>query len=296
MEESTTSKEIKSKQPLFKKRYAILAVIVVAVGIGYLMMPSTSDAKPPLGKTWQKGQRVSMDNIDHAPFEALLQKYVDDDGYVNYKLWKASRNDRQVLQNYLIQLSRGDRNIRASKEAQIAFWVNAYNAVTLEGILQVYPTSSIRKHTASVIGYNIWKDLPLIVGDQKFSLDSMEHKLLRKMEEPRIHFAIVCASVGCPRLMNHAYTAKKLDDQLGINAKDFFSRKQNFQADASRKTIHVSKLLSWFEDDFGSSQSARFGYLKKYIPEASQPLATDRQTKVKYLDYNWNLNDQAKKQ
>ncbi len=289
MEESTNSKK------LFTTRRLMLLTAVAVIGTGYLMMPQPSSAKPPLGKRWAKSQRVSMDKIDHAPFDALLQKYVDGDGYVNYKSWKASRNDRAALQNYLAQLSRGDRNIRASKDGKIAFWINAYNAVTLEGIMQVYPTSSIRKHTAKVFGFNIWKELPLIVGDEQFSLDSMEHKLLRKMSEPRIHFAIVCASVGCPRLMNHAYTSKELDKQLTINAKDFFSRSQNFRADAANSTIHVSSILDWFGSDFGSSQSARFKYLKDYIPAKSQNLATSNRTTVKYQTYNWNLNDQSKK-
>lgn len=279
----------------FTTRHVFLLAVVSVVGTCYLMIPEPSFAKPPLGKQWAKSQRVSMDKIDHTPFDTLLQKYVDEDGYVDYKSWKASRNDRAALQNYLSQLSRSDRNRRASKNGKLAFWINAYNAVTLEGIMQVYPTTSIRNHTAKLFGFNIWKELPLIVGDEKVSLDSMEHKILRKMGEPRIHFAIVCASVGCPRLMNHAYTSKELDKQLSINAKDFFSRSQNFRADAANRTIHVSSILDWFGSDFGSSQTARFKYLKEYIPVRSQNLATSNQTTVKYQTYNWNLNDQSKK-
>ncbi len=283
------------KKRFFKMRHALLLAVIAALGTGYLIWPKTSSAKPPLGKRWSKNQRVSMDKIDHTSFDTLLQKYVDNDGYVDYKSWKASRRDHGALQNYLAQLSRGDRGFRASKEGQIAFWINAYNAVTLEGIMQVYPTSSIRKHTSKAFGYNIWKNLPLIVGDQQYSLNDMEHKILRKMNEPRIHFAIVCASISCPRLMNHAYTAKDLDKQLALNAKDFFSRKQNFQANAAQQTIYVSSILDWFGSDFGSSQSARFRYLKEYLPRDAQDLATSSRTRVKFLDYNWNLNDQSKK-
>ena len=139
----------------------------------------------------------------------------------------------------------------------LAFWINAYNATTIEGILQVYPTSSIRNHTAKVAGYNLWKDLPLLVGGKPHSLDAMEHQILRKMGEPRIHFAIVCASVGCPRLMNEAYTPDRIEEQLALNTRDFFSRSQNFQVDQSG-VMHVSSILDWFGEDFGPTQQAQF--------------------------------------
>ena len=126
------------------------------------------------------------------------------DGMVNYAAWRGTDTDRKSLQNYLVRLSQASPAVKASRAGQLAFWINAYNATTIEGILQVYPTSSIRNHTAKVAGYNLWKDLPLLVGGKPHSLDAMEHQILRKMGEPRIHFAIVCASVGCPRLMNEA--------------------------------------------------------------------------------------------
>lgn len=275
--------------------YYSLVLKIAAIAICLNVTAQLTFAKPALGYRWKQNQLVSMDKINHASFDALLQKYVDEDGYVDYKSWKASSTNRKALQNYLGLLSRANRSLRASKEAKVAFWINAYNAVTLEGIMQVYPTSSIRNHTAKVFGYNIWKELPLMVGREQFSLEDIEHKILRKAGEPRIHFAIVCASIGCPRLMNHAYTAKNLEKQLSTNAKDFFSRKTNFRADASRRTIHVSSILDWFGSDFGNLQSAQFTYLKLYLPKQYQNLATDSRTTVRYIDYNWNLNDQSKK-
>jgi hypothetical protein len=252
-------------------------------------------AKTPLGKNWSSSQLVSMDRIDHDSFDALLKKYVDADGYVDYKAWKSSSADRRALQSYLGKLGRASTKIRSSREAQIAFWINAYNAVTLEGILQVYPTSSIRNHTARLIGYNIWTELPLRVGGKTYSLEDMEHKILRRKQEPRVHFAIVCASVGCPRLKNEAYTPEKLEQQLQENTLDFFSRSQNLRVDSGSRTIYFSSILKWFSDDFGNSQADRLGYLKPYLPTAAQQLAGNSRTRVKYLDYNWNLNDQLKK-
>ena len=177
------------------------------------------------GKAWPESEQVSMDQIDHAPFDQLLQKYVDEKGFVSYKAWHGDAGDRQKLKDYLASLGRGSSTKPASQEAKLAFWINAYNATTIEGIMRVYPTSSIRQHTAKFFGYNIWKNLLLYAGDRQISLEDIENKVLRKMGEPRIHFAIVCASIGCPRLLNHAYTAETVKDQLASQRKGFlFSR------------------------------------------------------------------------
>ena len=271
---------------------AVLRTVFAVAVIGGLGSKSAL-AKPPLGRNWPAGRQVSMQQIDHAAFDALLYKYVDNDGYVDYGSWKDSSVDRRALQNYLVQLSRGSSRIRASREAQLAFWINAYNAVTLEGILQEFPTTSIRNHT-SKLGYNIWKHLPLLVGGRSYSLETIENKILRPLGEPQIHFAIVCASVGCPRLRNEAYTTEKLHQQLADNTRDFFSQSQNMQVDAARKTIRFSSILKWYAGDFGRSQSARLAYLKPYLPASAQRLVTGGVT-VRYLKYDWSLNDQSRK-
>ena len=151
------------------------------------------------GVQWPSSEQVSMDSINHQPFDKLLKKYVNKDGRVNYKAWHASTADRKVLTDYLAHLSQANENKPAQRNAKLAYWINAYNAVTIEGILRVYPTTSIRKHTSKLPGgYNIWKNLKLVVGDMKINLEDIENKRLRKMSEPRVHFAIVCASIGCP--------------------------------------------------------------------------------------------------
>ena len=260
----------------------------------FLLQSETVLGKSPLGQNWPTGQQVSMYAIDHSAFDRLLNKYVDHDGFVDYRTWYRQRADRQTLRGYLSELSRASVTKSAKRDAKLAFWINAYNAVTLEGIMQEYPTDSIRNHTARVFGYNIWKELPLIVAGRQYSLEQIEHQILRKMSEPRIHFAIVCASVSCPRLRNEAYTADKLQKQLAGNATDFFSRRNNFRI--SDGTMYVSSILNWFADDFGNSQATRFTYLQKYLPVSTRTIAVRPETQVHYLDYDWNLNDQSKRQ
>ena len=236
--------------------------------------------------------RTPLQSIDHSDWDSLLQKYVDQNGQINYTGWHQSSTDRARLQQYLNSLSLG-KPAGSSKAGQLAFWINAYNAITVQGILNVYPTSSIKKHTSKLGGYNIWKGLFLYVDGQKYSPDHIEHQILRKMNEPRIHFAIVCASIGCPRLLNNAYLPNTIDKQLQINAVDFFSRQQNFHYDAANRTIHLSALLNWFEADFGGSKAALLQTIQRWVADANarQALASG-QVSVKYLDYDWNLNDQ----
>lgn len=257
-------------------------------------IPETVEA----GATIFVGQRVagrsSMDKVDHSGWDKLLRKYVDKDGYVNYRSWHASSSDRHALSEYLDQLSRANPQAAISKDVKLAFWINAYNAVTVHGILREYPTSSIRNHTAKLFGYNIWKDLQLYVGGRAYSLETIEHQTLRTMSEPRIHFAIVCASVGCPRLLNEAYTAGKVQQQLESNAQDFFGRSQNFRYDAQGRRFYLSSILKWFADDFGSDKAAQLRTISKWLPSTvAQTAARAGQGSISYLDYNWKLNDQA---
>ena len=191
-----------------------LLMLAVFIAISLSSSIGRAGGAATLGVSVPAGQQLSFDQINHAPWDALLRKYCDAQGFVNYQAWQRSNQDQQALDNYLSQLSRAAANRPAAPAAKLAFWINAYNAVTIKGILREYPTTSIRNHTAKVFGYNIWDDLLLQVGNRTYSLNQMEHEVLRKMGEPRVHFAIVCASIGCPPLLNQAYTAGNLENQL----------------------------------------------------------------------------------
>ncbi len=269
-------------------RPAVLALLLTAA-------PSLA-AADPVGAVWPAERRVSLDKVDHAAFTALLAKYVDADGFVDYRGWKANAADRKALNGYLALLGKGDPSQPTTKAAKLAFWINAYNALTLEGMLRVYPTTSIRNHTAKFFGYNVWEDLPLQVGAKTYSLDTIEHKILRKLGEPRIHFAIVCASVGCPTLRNEAYTPANVDAQLTANARDFFARPKHFTFDPRTKTATVSSILDWFGEDFGDSPGAILTRVKPYLPKDVRAAATAPGVSLEFRDYDWSLNDQAKRQ
>ncbi len=236
---------------------------------------------------------VSVDDYDHTPYDRLLRKYVDEDGMVDYKSWKGSPTDWGGLRRYLGGMARVNPALRASRAGRLAFWINAYNALTIHGILHFYPTSSIRNHTSRLFGYNIWDDLLLRVGSRKYSLNNVEHDILRKLGEPRIHFAIVCASKGCPRLLNEAYTRDGLEQQLDGNARDFFSRRRNFYVDYRSNTVYVSSILKWFQEDFGPTPLEAVRSVAPYMPPRAAQFVRSHRFRVRYLPYDWSLNEQS---
>lgn len=274
------------------KSAGFVSCLLVSVLATCLGAASTADASGDwtVGVKTRATDRVELAKIDHAPWDALLKKYVDEKGRVDYQAWKKSAADTRALNAYLNSLSRG-RLASSDKRSKLAFWINAYNAVTIRGILREFPTTSIRNHTAKLWGYNIWKNLQLVVGDKSFSLEDIEHRQLRPMGDARIHFAIVCASIGCPSLRNQAYTADGLDQQLNDNAKRFFADRSKFRYEADR-TAYVSPILNWFEEDFGDGDAAVLKSIAKFVPAETQQLWKSGKSplRIRYLDYDWKLN------
>lgn len=268
-------------------KFTAIALLAVTLIAGSVQAQSVVIGQPTM-----QAKQVSMSNIDHSSWNQLLQTYVNEKGQVNYRGWQASGEATQALDTYLAQLTTANPNVQADRNSTLAFWINAYNAVTIKGILKEYPTTSIRNHTSETGGYNIWKNLMLTVGNGQYSLNSMEHEILRKMGEPRIHFAIVCASHSCPRLLNQAYTASDLENQLTLNTKNFFANPENLKYNQSRGSFQLSALLDWFKTDFGPTQSDQLRYLSAYMPPAAATAAQNNAVRnISYLDYSWALNE-----
>ena len=250
--------------------------------------------KVVLGRAWPASERVSIDAINHQQWDGLLNRYVDSSGDVDYGRWKATPDDLRLLNDYLESLSRADPSRESKREARLAFWTNAYNAVTVQGILREYPTPSIQDHVSHWLGFNIWRDLLLQVGAQQYSLGEIEHSILRKMDEPRIHFAIVCGSRGCPVLRKEAYEPKRMESQLQENARQFFADPTKFSYDRDRKLIQLSPILDWYAKDFGQNDEERLKKIAPYLPEdAARELSHGTDVKLTYPSYDWRLNEKA---
>lgn len=208
---------------------------------------------------------------DHTLWQFLLQQHVDDKGQVDYQGFV---KDRQILEGYLKLIKEDQPTQTWSKNEKLAYYINAYNAYTVLLILDNYPTESIKKIKKP------WDQELIPLHDDMISLGDLEHNILRKMEEPRIHFAINCASASCPKLSNKAYEAKGLDKQLESATKDFINSERN---QISREQLKLSKIFKWYKNDFLD------GDVRTYIKNYTEvDIASNAD--IDYLDYDWGLN------
>jgi len=218
---------------------------------------------------------ISQDKGIHSSWDMLLQKHVDDKGNVDYKNWKKNSSD---LNKYIKLLEQKPPAPYFDKNDSLAYFINAYNAITVKLILDNYPIQSIRDIKDP--WDSIFLELP---SGGSLTLNDIEHKVLRKMNEPRIHFAINCASASCPQLLNEAYRASKIPKQLNTAAKLFINDTIKNQIEYNK--IKLSRIFLWFSKDFGSKKE-RITFIQKY----SDKDFTD-QAKIEYKKYDWSLNE-----
>ena len=213
-------------------------------------------------------------SISHKAWNELLKKYVDNKGNVDYKSFK---NDEAALQSYLDVLAKNKPTASSTKNEKLAYYINLYNAATVKLILNNYPTKSIKSIRSP------WSKKWVKVGDEVLSLGNIEHKILRKMNEPRIHFAINCASYSCPKLVNKAFTAAGMENQLEQATKDFVNdtTRNQFTNDKAK----LSEIFKWYKGDF-TDNSSLLEYIAKYADKK-----VNTKSKIGYLDYDWSLNE-----
>jgi hypothetical protein len=244
-----------------------------------------------LGRDWPASDRVSIGDVDHRAWGALLKRYVDAEGRVAYSAWKRSAPDLRALEAYLDTLSRADPERPTSREARLAFWINAYNALTVCGILQELSTAATPRRAEPGAGPDSPGGWLLRVSGRSYSLGQIEDEILRPMGEPRVHFAIVCGARGCPRLLNEGYSAAGLEEQLARNSRAFFADRTKFAREADGR-LRLSAILDWYADDFGKTAAERLRTIAPYLPdERSRRLAESGVAGVDYFEYDWNLND-----
>jgi len=211
---------------------------------------------------------------DHKSWDRLLHSFVDDNGNVDYLGFK---KESEALNRYLEQLGKNTVNENWSREKKLAYYINLYNAATVKLIMDNYPLASIRDINKP------WDKAWIKYGGEFISLGEIEHQILRKMNEPRIHFAINCASYSCPKLLNEAYTEVKLDKQLDKASKDFVNDPSRNKI--SENKVALSKIFKWYKKDFENNGSL-IVYLNQYLKSSINPDA-----KIEYLKYNWSLNE-----
>lgn len=235
--------------------------------------------------------------IDHAPFTHLLKTHVvqpdatgrkDGLNRVNYRALKAAQ---PALKRYLKQLG-AVKVTNLSRREQFAFWANLYNALTLDVVLNAYPVKSIRDIDISpgIFSNGPWGKKLITIEGRPLSLDDIEHKILRPVfKDPRVHYAVNCASIGCPNLGRAAFTGSGLSKQLNAAATAYINSARG--VDAEKGGLRISKIYSWFKEDFGTGETAILNHLKKYAKPALKA-KLQKATAIDGYFYDWSLNDQ----
>ena len=218
---------------------------------------------------------VEFDIHSHHTWDQVLKKFVTEKGVVNYQ---GIRNDRQALDQYLKELGDNPVEDNWSRSQKLAYWINAYNAFTVVLIVDNYPVNSIRDIDRP------WAKKFISLGGEKYSLNQIEHDIIRpKFKEPRIHFAVVCAAVSCPKLLNTAYLPETLDQQLDDQTRYFIN--QSGKNIISKDQVELSQLFNWYGKDFRQTGSI-IEYLNQYTEMQIDPRA-----KMSFVKYDWSLNE-----
>ena len=220
--------------------------------------------------------------FDHSLYGEVLRKFVDD-GKVDYATLK---NNPSALDKYLKAVAEIDNDALNSmpRNEKIAFYLNVYNALTLKVIVDYYPIKSIKDIPGA------WDKIKFNVAGRKLTLNQIEHRILRReFKEPRIHFALVCASKGCPKLAEAPFSSESLDKQLDREASKFINDKTKVRLDKSIRTLYISSIFKWFNEDFGDI----IKFISKYLPRDDAEFIKKAKPKIKYLNYDWSLNEKS---
>jgi hypothetical protein len=251
----------------------LLSIVIFLLPADQPFEPQTS--QPPATITDSSLETTSDASFSHALWTRLLNAYVSAEGKVNYEGMLA---DKAVLQKYTATLSANPPQPNWSREETMAYWINAYNAFTVQLILDHYPVSSLR----DIHKGNPWDVAWIKIGNKNYSLDNIENDILRpRFKDARIHFALNCAAQSCPPLLNEAFSAKQLEAQLEGQTRRFIND-QKFNK-INPNEANLSKIFDWYGEDFGN--------LRDFINQYSYVKLTPG-AEIKFSDYNWSLNKQ----
>ncbi len=265
------------------------------IALVWLLIGATQVPAADAWTRWSAFEESSTVTIDHSDWQALLDTYLvpGADGEANkvdYASLAASEEDRDRLELYITSLEAVEVDTLGKNE-QFAFWANLYNAATVRVILDHYPVSSIRKINISpgFFSSGPWGAKLVSVDGERLTLDDIEHRILRPIwKDPRVHYAVNCASIGCPNLPAKPFTGKTLEQDLEAAARAYINspRGAMFQGNALR----VSKIYDWYSEDFGKGTANLIAHLRSYA-EGDLAEKLENTTRVQGYDYDWSLND-----
>ncbi len=275
-------------KPMRKKILAALS------GTIFLACAASAAAAPAadLWERWTANDSGSTVRVDHATWDRFLKIYLTSGpgGVTLVRYGQVSAADRAALGDYLRQLAQTPVS-RLDRKEQKAFWLNLYNAATVNLILDHYPVGSIRAIDISpgLFADGPWGRKLVGVEGQEVSLDDIEHRILRPIwRDARVHYGVNCASIGCPNLPPAAFTAENTEELLEKGAREFVNSPRGALVDNGKLT--VSSLYVWFRSDFGGTDAGVIAHLKKYA-RADLRARLDRVTRISDHRYDWTLNE-----
>lgn len=281
------------------RKFFLFVVISALAGFMSLACDYEGDAKVNAQNVNGAVADQANSGFDHGVFDLLLKEYVAETGLVDYD---GFAKDRANLDAYLDRIAKADPAILSSQDERNAFFINAYNAYTIRAVLDdvLGKTDSVKK----VSGF--WDKKKYSVAGESLTLDSIE-KVSRDYKDPRMHFAVNCASLGCPRLQRFAFTGVKLQEQFELITKDFLSDQQRgLRIDSAKNKVWISRIFSWYAGDF-TGDTSKFGFVKGFIkskftasaganfilengPVETVSYLKEKKPDVGYLEYDWTLN------
>lgn len=254
---------------------------------------------------------MDVREISHARLDVLLKKYVDENGGVDYKRWKASPEDVLALEKYISTLANASPDSKPelfkNETDKLIYWINIYNAIVIRGVLEHYPIDSVIDVKPTALSYVIkgkgfFYDYRYVIGGKEMNLKDVEDEILRKQfMDPRIHFAINCASGSCPPMRKQAFGAEDAQSRLDEASSNFINDTKNVRVDLDERKVYLSAIFDWYKDDF-------INYIRKNFPrndpsvldfiiiyaraQQLQGLKTAREKnfELTILDYDWSLN------
>lgn len=265
-------------------RYVVSALLLLC-SIAVQAVPS-----PDRWSYWDKVNNNSERVVDHSKWQKFLDRYVklsESTGMYMVEYGRVTKTEKESLDVYLESLSGQDPRT-LNRAEQLAYWINLYNALTVDLILDYYPVKSITRLGKGWFRMGPWRDELIMIAGQTISLHDIEHRILRPIwNNPRIHYALNCASIGCPDLLPEVFQGVTIDEQLAAAARRFINQEKGASFVSGR--LVLSSIFDWYEDDFMDKE----GVLKEIKSFASDDLKRQLENyrgRISYR-YNWKLNE-----
>jgi hypothetical protein len=265
-------------------------VTLPAIAIMLVMTTAAAPAFADLAERFSAHDPDSTITLDHRDYGRFLETYLrpGEDGINRFAYGEVTPQDHALLRDYIRRLESVEV-ASLNRDEQFAYWANLYNAVTLDVVLEHYPVDTIREIRSGFFRAGPWRLDLVTVGGVALSLDNIEHDIMRPIfRDPRVHYAVNCASIGCPNLWSEPFTGESLEAQLEHGADAYINHPRGARVENGR--LRVSSIYHWYTEDFGGNDAGVIAHLKKYAGDELRAALRDM-TRISGHDYDWALNE-----